>query len=337
MEKENFYCPLTKLVYLQPTVAEDGYIYEYLAIQKWLEDNNVSPITDEEMGDNLIKLTEFKKIVDNFLNLNPELREEQFLNKKPYYLFKNEFFEYLLSNNFDYLKQFTGIFLNDNLPYSNLTIVKFLTKNLENNDGDNQVMKVLLDNSYDFDVPDEDGDKPIHVLCKLSNPEIIKYLIEKNIDLESPSANNMRPIHYICLYQSDDSDFIKYILEKNIDLMAIDRVGNLPIHYLVQNLRNRVSLDHFINKGINFEIDSMFGWKPLHIICKEGSSAETIKYFIQLCKDLESTVTESWDEKGCDELLFENKKLLKNERQECVQFFLNKLLNKPVINENYLS
>lgn len=45
---EEFYCPITHEIMLNPVVAADGYSYEHLAVKEWFGNgNNTSPMTNE--------------------------------------------------------------------------------------------------------------------------------------------------------------------------------------------------------------------------------------------------------------------------------------------------
>ena len=46
-------CPITKDFFKNPVVASDGYTYESEAIEKYLKDNNVSPITKQPISNNI--------------------------------------------------------------------------------------------------------------------------------------------------------------------------------------------------------------------------------------------------------------------------------------------
>ena len=285
---EYYVCPLTKLIFAEPVVAADGYIYEEMAIKEWLKESYLSPKTGETMNSRLVKVHTFKALVDKFMEEHPELYEQKFLVKKPYYLFKNEFVNELQNKNFGNLKDYTNIMINDYLEnveddndesyesssiFSDdsvkyFTIITFLAKHCTNYDA----IKHVLDNSLDYDMEDEDGFRPIHIISKYSTAKIIKYLIEKDIDIESCDANGMRSMHYICQFQNFNDDLIKYMIEKNVDLYAVDQNGYQPLHYLVKYIYNTDSLQHFINRGIDMEVETLSGWRPLHIICKYASN-----------------------------------------------------------------
>ena len=71
-------CPITKMIYLYPVIADDGYIYEDIAINSWLLVNNVSPIT----GHHIKKVNNIAKNMEKYINkiikLYPELEDRRF-------------------------------------------------------------------------------------------------------------------------------------------------------------------------------------------------------------------------------------------------------------------
>lgn len=353
----HFVCPLTKLIFAEPVVAADGHIYEEMAIKEWLKENDTSPTTGENMNPRLVKVHPFKALVDKFMEEHPELYEQKFLVKKPYYLFKNEFVNELQNKNFENLKDYTNIIINDYLEIEEhnddssdsyesssifsddsvdyFTIITYLAKHCTNYDA----IKHVLDNSLDYDMEDEDGYRPIHMVSKYSNPEIIKHLIEKGIDIESCDANGMRPMHYVCQYQNFNDDLVKYMIEKNVDLYAVDQNGYQPLHYLVKCLYNTQSLQHFINKGIDMEVETLSGWRSLHIACRYASDVSYIKFMVDLNVQLDAVLQDEDELEGktCDNLINENTFLEKKEKQEAVYYYLDKLLHRPDIKEDYLN
>lgn len=354
-----FICPLTKLIFAEPVVAADGYIYEEMGIKEWLKENDTSPTTGENMNSRLVKVHPFKVLVDKFMEEHPELYEQKFLVKKPYYLFKNEFINELQNKNFENLKDYTNLMINDYLEVEEhndesddedsfesssiffddsvdyCTIIGYLTKHCTNDDA---IMHVL-DNSLDYDMEDEDGYRPIHVVSKYSTAKIIKHLVEKGIDIESCDANGMRLMHYVCQYQNFNDDLVNYMIAKNVDLYAVDQNGYQPLHYLVKCLYNTESLQHFINKGIDMEVETLSGWRPLHIICKYASDVSYIKFIVDLNVKLDAVLQDEDDLEGktCDNLINENIFLQKKEKQEAVYYYLDKLLHRPDIKEDYLN
>ena len=61
-----FLCPLTSNPMLDPVKAEDGHTYERKAIEKWLEENTVSPQTRKPMGKKLTPDKKRKTAIENY-------------------------------------------------------------------------------------------------------------------------------------------------------------------------------------------------------------------------------------------------------------------------------
>src|SRR5579885_1237751 len=97
-------CPLTKLIFCDPVLAEDGQFYEFMAIKNYLSRNTVSPTTGEKMGNSLTRASQLKKLTNDFLELNPGYKSDQFLFKKPFYLFAKEFIDNLKEKEYEKLK-----------------------------------------------------------------------------------------------------------------------------------------------------------------------------------------------------------------------------------------
>jgi len=65
---EEFKCPITNELPLDPVLAEDGKVYERSAIETWLQNNQRSPSTNEAMGESLIPATQIKNIIQRMVN-----------------------------------------------------------------------------------------------------------------------------------------------------------------------------------------------------------------------------------------------------------------------------
>ena len=57
-------CPITQALVVRPAVAEDGKIYEYDAIKRWVRDNHRSPVTNSPMGHKLVVSRDARSIVE---------------------------------------------------------------------------------------------------------------------------------------------------------------------------------------------------------------------------------------------------------------------------------
>jgi hypothetical protein len=65
---DEFLCPITQALPVDPVMAEDGRVYERSAIAKWLEEKQTSPLTNEEMGTKLIPALQVKNMIKNMID-----------------------------------------------------------------------------------------------------------------------------------------------------------------------------------------------------------------------------------------------------------------------------
>ncbi len=71
---DNFYCPITYTIMLDPVIGPDGHTYERHAIQQWLATSNISPITKQIMSSkDLIPNIALRDTIQSFLAQNPTL------------------------------------------------------------------------------------------------------------------------------------------------------------------------------------------------------------------------------------------------------------------------
>lgn len=65
---QDFYCPITQMLFVDPVVASDGNTYEREAIEFWLKDHEKSPLTNIKLrSKELTKNTVLKKLMNDFL------------------------------------------------------------------------------------------------------------------------------------------------------------------------------------------------------------------------------------------------------------------------------
>ena len=62
-----YLCPITMLVMKDPVILCDGFSYERSAIEKWLQEHNKSPMTNETLGNKtLTPNRQLKKLIEDF-------------------------------------------------------------------------------------------------------------------------------------------------------------------------------------------------------------------------------------------------------------------------------
>jgi len=73
---EEFLCPITQALPLEPVFAEDGKVYERDAIEKWLKKNPKSPVLNTPMGTKLVPATQIKNMIERLVKAGA-LNEEK--------------------------------------------------------------------------------------------------------------------------------------------------------------------------------------------------------------------------------------------------------------------
>jgi len=85
---EDFICPITKEVMLEPVITSDGYSYESWAIEEWFRENTTSPMTNKYLKNRtLIPNYILKTLINNYENEALGIAEKAFIAGTSY---KNE-------------------------------------------------------------------------------------------------------------------------------------------------------------------------------------------------------------------------------------------------------
>jgi hypothetical protein len=219
---DTFTCPISGQIFNDPVICADGYYYERKCIEQWLESNNTSPMTNQQLEHkNVSKSFEFNKRLQEFIKNNPDCDVY-----KPDY----NYIELLNENKFDE-------FINTNIKDISINYNEIENINIFKND---ILVKYFIDNNIKF-TTNIINSKLIHFICRYSSPEMIKYIlniyVEKNLDLECETNLKSKPIHFIC--QHSTPEMIKYILdiyvEKGLNLECETIYKMKPIHFICQN------------------------------------------------------------------------------------------------------
>jgi len=189
MEEENLVkylkCPLTKLFFSEPVLADDGYFYEFMSIKNHISKSNMSPVTNSKMGNMIVKAPMDKNNLNTRLILLLQARLID--DKKPFYLFRNEFFDIIKKKQFSKLNEFTSIVLNtETNDDNNTTVFELICKDCD----DVETINYIVDESIDFDVYDKRGMKPVHIICRHSPIECLQHILDKDIDVNAVDNNN---------------------------------------------------------------------------------------------------------------------------------------------------
>lgn len=308
-QRDIFICPISRKLFNEPVLADDGFFYEKNEIEKWLKTKNTSPLTGLYISKKLISCHLFSTVLKRFYEENPKELLNRYINIKQHSEYIDEINNILEYEEYDELLKYSSfnlIFFKKSklvgfLENVNLVIFRYFIDNIINieeicdeNLGQKLIhlvcrhcepdkIKYLVDKEIDLEANTFKNWRPIHYLIKFSTPEIIKYLVDKGVDLECANKDGWRPIHYACRFSTPD--VIQYLVEKDIDLECEDNEGWRPIHYACCNSPPEI-IKYFISLGVSLTCSNNKGHLPIHHICKY-SSGEMIQYAISIGLDLE--------------------------------------------------
>lgn len=258
---DNFICPISHKLFNSPVMTNDGYIFEYDYIQKWLLTNNTNPINNRKINKILIERYDIKNIIEKLMDKNHNLILSQ--NK----IILN--YDRLISRN--YTKYNTDIELDlTKITKNSLVILLKNTKPF--------IHKKIIDFIPNLEIEDEEGLRPIHYICKYCCLDVIKYIVNKNVDLNAKTKLEKTPLHYICEVQ--DYETIKYFINLDVDLECCNNQGWNPLHVLCR-YRTLPEIKLLVDKNINLEVSTKNGYYPLHII-SIYQDLKTLQYFTSL-------------------------------------------------------
>lgn len=322
-------CPITNLIFSEPVLAEDGNFYELMSLKVHQEHSETSPVTGEKMGKIILSAKNMKTMVTEFLKENPEYKKDQFLTKKPFYLFGNDFISALKNKNYEEITKYIDIILNTDIGRE--TLFEIVCKICPDN-----VIQYIIDNSIDYDIYDKRILKPLHVACKCASPNVIMHLMNKKVNLESEDINGEIPLGYLMLYRTADiyKQLIPEFIKLGVNLNMLNNNGFMVAHYII-NKGDLDLLKLFVTNGLNMTaINKKVGnMSILQYAFKESPNDKLIEYLINLNINLDIDVD---PKTTCEQLIYSNRYLEKKQKQYIILQYLTKILKKPNIINNFI-
>lgn len=232
-----FICPISKQIFKDPVLAEDGVFYERELIKCWFKDHGTSPITNLEINKNLTTSYLLNEMLANFLKNNPLEYKNQYGFIKTHLDYLDKVNTYIINGNFKKLFKYAN--------FSSVHIGSHLEKILKNCKN-NDILKHIISNLDDLEHIYNTGWRLIHYVSRYSDFDIILFLIDKKVDLQCETIDGTcRPVHIICAYQQ--YSVIKYFLSLPIN-----------IHFELKKIKNDILLTFNISDMIqnNSNLDS---------------------------------------------------------------------------------
>jgi hypothetical protein len=190
---EEFRCPISGHVFLNPVIAEDGHVYEKEMIEAWFTKHDTSPITREKIICKNVHPTFFvkNKVVD-FLKKYPQYSEELY---KP------------VENIDD--------------PYTKIIKDPKNSKNYE-------LLLKIVDKIEAVRLHEIFNKLSTHTLMKkfFECENVVHHIIQKMDNYEHVYSKDNRLAHYVFRYSCDKN--IISLIEKNINLTCKNQVEETP-------------------------------------------------------------------------------------------------------------
>lgn len=274
-------CPITKDIFLDPVVAEDGHIYERTAIEKWFKTHSISPMTGTKINNKIVfPVFHIKKIINDLITDNPKLKEEQY--QLPKLKFKKHIklvYQLIDNNQFNELLKYDEF---DLKKFNRHKLIKLLKKCKNNN-----IIKYFIDNIINVGVKilikvrhnkTPVYGKLLHLMARYSTIENIKYLLNnKRINIMSKTSDNNFVTHLACY---NNLDTLKLFIDNGVPINTPNSFGNYPIH--IACWENKLDIIKYLIEKYKVDINckNNHGFRPIHYLCKYGSF-DSIEYFLK--------------------------------------------------------
>lgn len=130
--------------------------------------------------------------------------------------------------------------------------------------------KVLLDRGADPDLPDLNGQTPLHYAVQCRYTEAMKDLIKAGANIEARNQEMCTPLHKAS--QSRWSPVVQFLLANKADHGAKDLHGATPLHYTARSDGTCGETRMLIKAKADLNAMDKLGSTPLHWAAKFGQS-----------------------------------------------------------------
>lgn len=316
---DKYICPITRQIFKEPVICEDGYHYEEEAISRWFGlGKTVSPMSKLNISGLYFKDRQMKNEINDLIKNNPELINDQFKVIE----------SYKHSDNIEKIKNL----MNSELPLKELlkyrefdlllidnyeTIYNFLNRedyeiieHFINNIKDINIM-INTNNNETVIVENDNNDISILEILTMVTPNnaryneifnMIKEKIDKKYFIEKIILNLLKHLNF------NNINTIKSLInEKIYDINKNNyKYGNILmclycIHDIFSNAKFEL-INFFINSGIDLNYENHHGLNILHVVYFYSYKTEEITYIL-------SKTDKKLREKKCKYFYNKNKKM----------------------------
>ena len=95
--------------------------------------------------------------------------------------------------------------------------------------GNPTIVRLLLQEGWDPNAPDDDGLTPLHEGARNSNPTVVSHLLDAGAKLNARDNEGYTPLHWAAA-QSGNGRVVKVLLDRGADPFAESNDGRTPLH-----------------------------------------------------------------------------------------------------------
>ena len=134
--------------------------------------------------------------------------------------------------------------------------------------GNTKIIELLLQNGFDVNSTDSDGDTPLFFAITCPFPDSVILLLKKGANPNIQNKDGITPLHFAI--KKSNVLAMKYLMEAGADPNKPDKSLNTPMHYISVYSRNYKTLDVFYDY-----------WKKLDLNAKnkDGKTPRNICYW----------------------------------------------------------
>jgi hypothetical protein len=245
---EDYSCPITHQLMVDPVLASDGHTYEREAINKWLEKNNTSPMNNTVLQHKYLAPNLFAKtIIEQFLNANNVCTVEKF-------------WEVIKERNVEELKKIN--FLERHLESKNdgLTALHYIAGYVRNIG--EPIVKILLQEGAYVDILDDDGGTPLIWAVFNRNMVIIKLLVEAGTKIDHADNWGWTSLHYAACHNA--TEILELLLDHKANINETNSEGRTPLHIAAIH-GNEESVKLLLERGANYHLTSKDNQTPVQL------------------------------------------------------------------------
>lgn len=261
--RDSYLCTLTKKLYYNPVLCNDGFFYEKKAIkERFNNEEYTSPNTGNPISGKIRIVPHFNYMLHLFYRDHPEELVNRYDPHERH------------CDNIDVVADIIGKKKHHKLlKYKEFDLYEFFkTNSLKKllTQADENIIGYVIDNIIDLEVPNaaHHNWRLIHYVIRYCNPSIIKLLISKGVNMESHTRAGWKPIHFLCryadIYNPESINLIKSIIDSGIDLESETNDKWRPVHFICAYC-NKDLIEFMLTKNVRF--DARISHKKVENVC----------------------------------------------------------------------